>query len=142
MPAQDRAWDRSALMISAGKRRWTTGPATISPGIVPIWRRNAPSLERSFAGWPRTGMAAVGIALGFAALCQALEPDRVPIAMASLFLVIAIFIFAYAERRARVIMNRLETHTVVTLKPVRTRLLTAALVVATFALTAATWCLA
>jgi len=87
-------------------------------------------------------MAAVGIALGFAALCQALEPDRVPIAMASLFLVIAIFIFAYAERRARVIMNRLETHTVVTLKPVRTRLLTAALVVATFALTAATWCLA
>ena len=42
--------------------------------------------ERSFAGWVRTGMAAVGIGLGFNALFQALEPTWVPKAIATAFL--------------------------------------------------------
>ncbi len=56
--------------------------------------------ERSFAGWTRTGMAAVGIGLGFNALFQMLEPSWVPKAIATIFLFIAVFIFISAERRA------------------------------------------
>ncbi|OWK29808.1 YidH family protein [Sphingomonas mucosissima] len=98
--------------------------------------------ERSFAGWVRTGMACVGIALGFTALFQALEPVWVPKAIATAFLLIAVFIFWSAERRACGILARLESHTVVTLKPVRIRLLTGALMVTTLALTGTIWWLA
>lgn len=95
--------------------------------------------ERSFAGWVRTGMASVGIALGFTALFQALEPVWVPKAIASAFLFIAIFVFASAERRACGMLKRLEPHTVVALQPVRIRLLTGALIVATLGLAGAIW---
>ena len=95
--------------------------------------------ERSFAGWVRTGMASVGIALGFTALFQALEPVWVPKAIASIFLLIAIFVFASAQRRACGILNRLRSHTVVTRKPVRIRLLTSAPIAAAIALDAAIW---
>ena len=98
--------------------------------------------ERSFAGWVRTGMASVGIALGFTALFQSLEPVWVAKAIASVFLLIAIFVFYSAERRACGILNRLESHAVVSLKPVRIRLLTSALICATVALDVAIWWLA
>jgi len=57
--------------------------------------------ERSFAGWIRTGMAAVGIGLGFNALFDALKPAWIPKAIATAFLLIAIFIFVSSERRTR-----------------------------------------
>ena len=98
--------------------------------------------ERSFAGWVRTGMACVGIALGFTALFKSLEPVWVPKTIASAFLLIAVFVFVSAEHRACGILARLESHAVVTLKPVRIRLLTGALIGATLALTGAIWWLA
>ena len=97
--------------------------------------------ERSFAGWVRTGMASVGIGLGFHALFQALRPLWVSQAIASAFLLIAIFIFLSAERRACAIIRRLESHQVAAFKPVRIRLLTGSLVLATTALLAAIWLL-
>lgn len=98
--------------------------------------------ERSFAGWVRTGMASVGIALGFTALFKEIEPVWVPKAIATAFLLIAILVFRSAERRACGILSRLEAHTVKTLKPVRIRLLTWALSLATLALIGAIWWLA
>lgn len=98
--------------------------------------------ERSFAGWVRTGMAAVGIGLGFNALFDALEPAWVPKAIASAFLLIAVFIFLSAERRARGIISRLEAHQIRALKPVKMQVLTGSLVVATLALGGAIWALA
>lgn len=98
--------------------------------------------ERSFAGWVRTGMAAVGIGLGFNALFRALEPTWIPKAIATSFLLVAVFIFISAKHRACGIISQLETHTVKSLKPVRIRLLTWALVCATGALIAALWALA
>ncbi len=98
--------------------------------------------ERSFAGWVRTGMAAVGIGLGFNALFDALQPAWVPKAIASAFLFIAVFIFVSAERRASGIHTRLEAHHIHALKPVRMRLLTSGLVAATLALGGAIWALA
>lgn len=98
--------------------------------------------ERSFAGWVRTGMAAVGIGLGFNALFQPLEPDWVPKAIATIFLGIAAFIFISAERRACHAIARLEAHGVVALAPVRLRLMTWVLTAATIALGGAIWALA
>jgi putative membrane protein len=98
--------------------------------------------ERSFAGWVRTGMAAVGIGLGFNALFRALEPTWIPKAIATCFLLIAIFIFISAERRACATIRRLEPHKVNSLKPVRIRLLAWTLVGTTGALIAALWALA
>ncbi|MFC3214489.1 YidH family protein [Novosphingobium panipatense] len=98
--------------------------------------------ERSFAGWVRTGMASVGIGLGFNALFKALQPVWVPKAIATAFLLIAIFIFVSAERRACSIISRLEAHQIRTLRPMKMRLMTGALVAATLALGAAIWMLA
>lgn len=98
--------------------------------------------ERSFAGWLRTGMAAVGIGLGFNALFEALQPAWAPKAIASVFLGIAIAIFVSAERRARGVMSRLESHEIRALRPVKMRLITGGLVAATFALGVAIWSLA
>lgn len=98
--------------------------------------------ERSFAGWVRTGMAAVGIGLGFNALFVELRPVWAPKAIASLFLLIAIFIFVSAERRAHQVTTRLQSHAIQELKPVRIRILTAALVFASSALIIAIWTLA
>lgn len=95
--------------------------------------------ERSFAGWLRTGMAAVGIGLGFNALFQAMQPLWVPKAMASGFLLIAILVFFSAERRACTTVARLEAHQIKALKPMRIRLLAWLLIAATFALLAAIW---
>jgi putative membrane protein len=98
--------------------------------------------ERSFAGWVRTGLASVGIGLGFHALFETLRPPWVPKAIATIFLLIAIFVFLSAERRARRILDRLDAHRVAALKPVRIQLLSWALVAATLALGAALWLLA
>lgn len=98
--------------------------------------------ERSFAGWVRTGLAAVGIGLGFNALFEALNPSWAPKAIATVFLLIAIFIFVSAERRACRVTQRLQPHAIQALKPVRIKLLTGALVLATAALIIAIWTLA
>jgi putative membrane protein len=97
--------------------------------------------ERTFAGWLRTGMAAVGIGLGFNILFRMLQPPWVPKTIATIFLLIAIFIFVAAERGACAVNRRLSTHAVRTFKNVNLRLITAAMVVATGALIAATWML-
>ncbi|NYF32616.1 DUF202 domain-containing protein [Sphingopyxis sp. JAI108] len=95
--------------------------------------------ERSFAGWVRTGMAAVGLGLGFNALFRTMEPSWMPKAIATSFLLIAIYIFVSAEQRARTIIASLEPHNVTVLRPMRIRLLAWALAAATTSLVAALW---
>lgn len=97
--------------------------------------------ERSFAGWMRTGMAAVGIGLGFNALFRSLEPDWVAKAIATAFLLVAIYIFLSADRRARRILDNLDAHSVSELKPLRIRLLAWMLSAATIALVGVIWLL-
>lgn len=97
--------------------------------------------ERSFASWIRTGMASVGIALGFHALFDAVDPAWVSKSIASAFLLIAIFIFISAERRACRIRGRLDAHSVAALRPVRIRLMAWSLIAATLGLLAAIWAL-
>lgn len=97
--------------------------------------------ERSFAGWVRTGMAAIGIGLGFNALFGSLDPVWVPKAIATAFLVVSAYIFLSAEQRARRILGRLDTHQVSTLTPVRIRILSWFLTLLSAALAAAIWLL-
>jgi putative membrane protein len=97
--------------------------------------------ERTFAGWLRTGFAAVGIGLGFQALFQTLRPEWVPKAIATAFLLLAIFIFFAAERRACRVLGRLHSHKVETVHVGNVRIITICASVATAALIAAMWLL-
>ncbi|MBL3701122.1 DUF202 domain-containing protein [Sulfitobacter sp. BDSS02] len=66
--------------------------------------------ERTFAGWMRTGMASVALALGLRALFGAFEPTWLAKTVASIFLLIAIGIFWTARRNASKTLERLNDH--------------------------------
>lgn len=97
--------------------------------------------ERTFAGWMRTGFAAVGVGLGFQALFNKMEPDWVPKSIATAFLLIAIVVFIGAERRACSILHRLKSHEIETVRSRNLRLVTYAIIAAIAALIAAMWLL-
>ncbi|TMV83347.1 DUF202 domain-containing protein, partial [Thioclava sp. BHET1] len=69
--------------------------------------RTALAVERTYAGWLRTGMGAMGIALATHALFHDSGADWLPRAVASLFLLIALVIFATGDRQARRLLNRI-----------------------------------
>jgi putative membrane protein len=95
--------------------------------------------ERTFASWYRTGFAAIGIGLGFNALFNRLEPQWVPKAIATAFVLIGILVFLAAERRACAVLARLHAHQVTTLKVGNLRFFTIAATTAALALIAAIW---
>ena len=97
--------------------------------------------ERTFGSWLRTGFGAIGIGLGFHALFGRIQPLWLPRAIATAFLLIAIIIFVAAERRACLVIRRLHTHQVETVKIAVLRLITVVTVAATLALIAAIWLL-
>lgn len=97
--------------------------------------------ERTFAGWMRTGMAAVGIGVGFHALFFSIQPWWIPRAIATIFLLIGIFIVIAAERRACRVTERLDPHVVIGARSMNLKLVTWAMTVATLALVASIWLL-
>lgn len=97
--------------------------------------------ERTFAGWMRTGMTSVGIALGFHALFNAMSPTWVPRAISTAFLMIAISIFWAAERRAARINSKLDATNVESFGGTKLKLVAVALTATTLALIAAIWLL-
>src|SRR5690348_14116809 len=78
--------------------------------------RTVLSNERTFGSWLRTGFGAIGIGLGFNALFGRIDLHWVPRAIATAFLAIAIIVFIAAERRACIVIRRLHTHQVETVK--------------------------
>ncbi len=66
--------------------------------------------ERTFAGWMRTGMASVALALGLRALFRPFEPDWVPKLVAEIFIVTAILIFWAARQAACKTQKRMSEH--------------------------------
>lgn len=97
--------------------------------------------ERTFASWYRTGFAAIGIGLGFNALFNRLQPEWVPKAIATAFVLIGICVFVAAERRACAVLARLHTHQVKTVGTGNLRFFTIAATAAALALIAAMWLL-
>lgn len=95
--------------------------------------------ERSFASWMRTGMAAVGIGIAFNGLFDAIQPRWIPKGIASVFLVIAVFVFVSAERRACAILDALQSHDVRAARRINLRFISYSLVAAATALLAAVW---
>jgi putative membrane protein len=103
--------------------------------------RTVLSNERTFGSWLRTGFGAIGIGLGFHALFGKIHPLWLPRAIATAFLIIAMIIFVAADRRACLVIRRLHTHQVETVKVGVIRLITTVTVAATLALIAAIWLL-
>ena len=66
--------------------------------------------ERTFAGWMRTGLASVGVGLGFQAIFRAVEPTWMAKLAASLFICIGIFVFFAAWRKSSSVLDRLDAH--------------------------------
>jgi putative membrane protein len=95
--------------------------------------------ERTFAGWMRTGLAAVGIGLGFNALFGKLEPAWLPKALASAFILVAIAVFLAAQRKAVAVAHRLEHHRAEPMRGLALRLVAAGLVAASAGLLVAIW---
>lgn len=97
--------------------------------------------ERTFAGWMRTGFAAVGIGLGFNVLFGAMRPAWVPKAIATAFLLIGAYVIIVAQRRASHVLGRMDAHRVSELGPANLRAITIVSVTATLSLIAAIWIL-
>lgn len=66
--------------------------------------------ERTFAGWMRTGMASVALALGLRALFGPFEPTWIPKAVSTLFIVIAVVIFWAAWRNCSQTLDEMNAH--------------------------------
>ena len=66
--------------------------------------------ERTFAGWMRTGMACVALALGLRALFGTFEPTWVPKLVATLFIAIGIVIFWLARNKSCKTTRRMDEH--------------------------------
>jgi len=95
--------------------------------------------ERTFAGWMRTGLAAVGIGLGFNALFGKLEPFWVPKAIASIFMIIGIFIFWVAQRNGCAVQGRLNCHHATPVKPTNMRIISGLMGTGAVTLIVAIW---
>jgi len=66
--------------------------------------------ERTFASWMRTGMACVGVALGLKAVFGSTDHPYVAKAVAELFIITAVIIFASAARRGYLAQKRIDDH--------------------------------
>lgn len=97
--------------------------------------------ERTFAGWARTAMAAIGIGLAFNALFNAMEPAWAPKAIATVFILLAIFLVIMAERRACAVSARLNAHAGKDLSTMNVRLIALGIGVGAACLTAGIWLL-
>lgn len=66
--------------------------------------------ERTFAGWMRTGMASVALALGMKAVFGDFEPVWAAKATASIFIVLACYIFFTARQQSCATQARMNEH--------------------------------
>lgn len=68
--------------------------------------------ERTFAGWMRTGMACVALALGLKAVFNDTDYPLVAKSVAEVFILVAILIFWAAVTKCRQTQRRLDDHDV------------------------------
>ena len=95
--------------------------------------------ERTFAGWMRTGLACLGLALGFQAVFGKIDPVWLPKLVASGFAAIAILIFVSAYRQARLVFHRMNSHQFETTSRNHLRLLCAVMIIGAAAVVAGIW---
>ncbi|CAM3690758.1 YidH family protein [Litorimonas haliclonae] len=95
--------------------------------------------ERTFAGWMRTGLACLGLALGFQAVFGKIEPVWLPKLVASGFAVIAVLIFFSAYRQARKVFHRMNSHKFETSSRNHLRLLCGIMILGAIAVASGIW---
>ncbi len=66
--------------------------------------------ERTFSSWIGAGLGCLGLAAGLQAVFGAIEPTWIAKAAASLFVVIAIYVFQSALLNSRRAKKRMESH--------------------------------
>ena len=98
--------------------------------------------ERTFAGWMRTGLAAVGVGVGFHALFGRLEPPYLARAIASVFVLTGIFVFLSSARNANKVCARLRSHSARPLGGASVNLIAGLLSGASLVLLAGIWMIA
>ena len=97
--------------------------------------------ERTFAGWMRTGLAAVGIGLGCNALFGKMAPDWLPKLIATGFIISGVIIFYLAERSACKVLHRLDPHSIEPLRRVNLRFVATLMRIASLTLQGGMWLL-
>ncbi len=98
--------------------------------------------ERTFAGWMRTGLASVGIGIGFHALFDKLDPPYLARIIATVFVLTGVFVFISAARNANKVCTRLQSHAARPLGGSRVNLIAGLFSLASLALLAGTWLIA
>ncbi len=68
--------------------------------------------ERTFAGWMRTGMACIALALGLKAVFKDTDYPLIAKGVAEVFVVVAILIFWAAVTKSRETQKRMDEHDV------------------------------
>ena len=66
--------------------------------------------ERTFAGWMRTGMASLALAVGLKAVFGDFEPTWAAKAVATIFVLVSVYIFWAAQDSATKTCTRLQDH--------------------------------
>ncbi|ART78870.1 YidH family protein [Oceanisphaera avium] len=97
--------------------------------------------ERTFAGWMRTGMAAIALALGLKAVFKDTEHLLVAKAAAEMFVLVAILIFWSAVAKSRKAQHRMKCHDIAAQSHRRMRQLASVLTVAALFTGAILWLL-
>jgi putative membrane protein len=95
--------------------------------------------ERTFAGWMRTGLAAVGVALGLKALFGSFEPTWIPKAVSSVYVCVGVLIFWAAWSNARRTTARLDEHATSSQSTARLSLIAGTMAAASAATGAILW---
>jgi putative membrane protein len=97
--------------------------------------------ERTFAGWMRTSLGCIAIAIGFHALFNKMEPSWLPRLIATAFLLLGAGIAWLAVRRAAAVMRRLSPHVVQRACKMNLELIASAVSLCALALAFAVWLL-
>lgn len=95
--------------------------------------------ERTFAGWCRTSLACIGVGLGFQAIFKTVEPTWVAKTIASLIIMVGIYIIWQAERRATSLPKRNKGREVTLMEPSNYFVLAVAISIAAGMLVMAIW---
>ena len=97
--------------------------------------------ERTFASWMRTGLALVAVALGLSAMFRTLEALWVAKTVATVFVLIGVFVFWAAERRACQVHKRLQAHAVQPFDGLHIRVIAYSTILVSLSVVAAIWIL-
>lgn len=102
--------DRGAPAQGGGDR--PTGRKTYWAEERTDWAEDRTILanERTFAGWMRTGLTALAVAIGLHAVFEEVRPEWAPKAVASVFILAAVLIFAASAQRSYSAQKRIDSH--------------------------------